>query len=179
MAGLHPLNMEENLAVGRSSSRSDKKFDTTVGHLEDIIMEESFQTIVKNFMEEHYQHFEDTEENKLIYTDIFKEYVNKIEKYIDEQLHRRMQSFNMEEFMKNLQRRPEQIDGDIYDILISFTDFLAFKQTMLDYKAEKEGTAIDFSDLMTVRSSIAGCESEEQEMQIDPDSPTLNKDQAR
>ncbi|EDO40548.1 predicted protein, partial [Nematostella vectensis] len=120
---------------------SDKKFDTTVGHLEDIIMgREPFQTIVKNFMEEHYQHFEDTEENKLIYTDIFKEYVNKIEKYIDEQLHRRMQSFNMEEFMKNLQRRPEQIDGDIYDILISFTDFLAFKQTMLDYKAVSQVT---------------------------------------
>lgn len=29
------------------------------------------------FMEKHYEHFEDVEENKLIYTDIFKEYVCK------------------------------------------------------------------------------------------------------
>jgi ADP-ribosylation factor 2-binding protein len=38
--------------------------------------EEQFQTMVNSFMEEHVHHFEDTEENKLIYTEIFKEYVS-------------------------------------------------------------------------------------------------------
>ena len=32
--------------------------------------------MMNGFMEKHYQHFEDVEENKLIYTSIFKDYVS-------------------------------------------------------------------------------------------------------
>ena len=32
-------------------------------------------------------------------------------------------------------RRHDQIGGDILEMLLSFTDFLAFKQMFLDYKA--------------------------------------------
>lgn len=38
--------------------------------------EERFQTIQHDFKEKYYHHFTDEEENKLIYTDIFKEYVS-------------------------------------------------------------------------------------------------------
>ena len=40
------------------------------------ISEERFQTMQVEFKDKHYHHFTDEEENKLIYTDIFKEYVS-------------------------------------------------------------------------------------------------------
>lgn len=40
------------------------------------ISEERFQTMQEEFKDKHYHHFTDEEENKLIYTDIFKEYVS-------------------------------------------------------------------------------------------------------
>lgn len=57
------------------SGRSDAKFDQTVGHIEDIIVSQEFQDLQNEFMERNYHHFEDVEENKLVYTDVFREYV--------------------------------------------------------------------------------------------------------
>ncbi|KAK3752815.1 hypothetical protein QZH41_016348 [Actinostola sp. cb2023] len=131
--------------------------------------------MLHSFMEKYVHHFEDTEENKLIYTDIFKEYGNLIEKYIEHELSKRMSSFSMEEFLKSIEKRVDQIGPDIVEMLVSFSDFLAFKQLFLDFKASKEGTAVDFSDLMMVvplasRSSQDAAAADE-DMQIDPDSP--------
>ena len=39
-----------------------------VGYLEDIIMDDEFQLLRRNFMDKYYQEFEDIEENKLTYT---------------------------------------------------------------------------------------------------------------
>lgn len=44
----------------------------------DFLSEDAFQELQNEFMEKHYQHFEDVEENKLIYTDIFTQYVSTI-----------------------------------------------------------------------------------------------------
>ena len=38
--------------------------------------EEKFQSMQHDFKEKYYQHFTDEEENKLIYMDIFQEYVS-------------------------------------------------------------------------------------------------------
>ena len=38
-------------------------------------VEEEFQELQDDFMEKHYEEFEETEENKLIYTEIHKQYV--------------------------------------------------------------------------------------------------------
>ncbi|KAJ7337213.1 ADP-ribosylation factor-like protein 2-binding protein [Desmophyllum pertusum] len=169
MAGFKDLNLDEDLAVGRSS-RADTRFDTTVGHIEDIIMEERFQTLQHDFKEKYYHHFTDDEENKLIYTDIFKEYVGLVENYIQGELKNRISGFSMEDFSKTLENRHDQIGGDILDMLLSFTDFVAFKQMFLEYKSAKEGTGMDFSDLITIRSTTS-LRDEHQGMQIDPDSP--------
>ncbi|XP_015774030.1 PREDICTED: ADP-ribosylation factor-like protein 2-binding protein [Acropora digitifera] len=144
MAGLKSL--AEDLAMGRSS-RADTKFDTTVGHIEDIIMGEYFH-----------------DHNTILCL------VALIENYIEEELKRRMPGFSMEEFSKSLEHRQDQIGGDILEILLSFTDFLAFKQMFLDYKAEKEGTGVDLSNLLTITSGSLHVD-ESQGMQIDPDSP--------
>ena len=76
-------------------------------------------------MDKHYHHFEDVEENKFIYTDIFKEYVSVppppppptfigdcsslslqtelIETHLESELKLRIPGFVMEKFMKTLE----------------------------------------------------------------------------
>ena len=39
--------------------------------------DDSLASVQREFMERHYQQFEDGEENKFIYTDIFKQYVRR------------------------------------------------------------------------------------------------------
>ncbi|CAB4008077.1 ADP-ribosylation factor 2-binding [Paramuricea clavata] len=165
--GIRSLDLEEDLAIGRSS-RSDKKFDVTIGHIEDIIMEDTFQELQNEFMEKHYHHFEDVEENKLVYTDIFTQYTNLIEKHLEECLKQRMPDFSMEEFMTSLQSRKDQIGGDIFDMLLSFSDFIMFKQMFLDYKADKEGKNVDLGGLIITPLSNERLDGTE-EMVIDSD----------
>uniref|UniRef100_F7D7K5 ADP-ribosylation factor-like protein 2-binding protein n=2 Tax=Didelphinae TaxID=126287 RepID=F7D7K5_MONDO len=142
---------EENFALAISSP-SDAEFDAVVGCIEDIIMDGEFQLLQRNFMEKYYQEFEDTEENKLIYTPIFNEYISLVEKYIEEQLLERIPGFNMATFTTTLQQHKDEVAGDIFDMLLTFTDFLAFKEMFLDYRAEKEGRSLDLSSGLVVTS---------------------------
>ncbi|MEE6499772.1 hypothetical protein FKM82_003579 [Ascaphus truei] len=103
-------------------------------------------------MNKYYTEFDDTEENKLTYTPIFNEYISLVEKYMEEQLLERIPAFNMSAFIASLQSHREEIAGDIFDILLTFTDFLAFKEMFLDYRAEKEGRSLDLSSGLVVTS---------------------------
>lgn len=42
-------------------------------------------------------------------------------------------------------KRQNELEGEIFEILSTFTDFLAFKEKFLDYKAMKEGKVMDLS----------------------------------
>ncbi|XP_071785703.1 ADP-ribosylation factor-like protein 2-binding protein isoform X1 [Asterias amurensis] len=141
---IEPMDFQEEELAKSHSSIADTKFDTVVGHIEDIIMEDGFQSLQNKFMEDNYLHFEDTEENKFIYTAVFKEYNNLIEKYIEDQLAARLPGFDMEEFSKQLQKR-KNLDGEIFEILLTFTDFVTFKEMFLDFRADKEGRTVDLS----------------------------------
>ncbi|XP_065913592.1 ADP-ribosylation factor-like protein 2-binding protein [Dysidea avara] len=101
-------------------------------------------------MDEHYHHFEDEEENKFIYTNIFNLYTKLIEKHIEDELKTRMPEFAMESFMKSLESRKDEIDLEIFDILVSFTDFLTFKEMFVSYKKAKEGKVPDLSLGLTI-----------------------------
>uniref|UniRef100_A0A8V0ZUH1 ADP-ribosylation factor-like protein 2-binding protein n=1 Tax=Gallus gallus TaxID=9031 RepID=A0A8V0ZUH1_CHICK len=128
---------EENFGVAVSSP-SDAEFDAVVGYLEDIIMDDDFQSIQRTFMEKHYQEFDDSEENKLIYTSIFNEYISLIEKYIEEKLLDRIPGFNMTAFTMSLQQHKDEMAGDIFDMLLTFTDFLAFKEMFFGLQSYHE-----------------------------------------
>ncbi|XP_065064481.1 ADP-ribosylation factor-like protein 2-binding protein [Rhopilema esculentum] len=141
---------EEILAVGRSNA-ADEKFDHTVGALEDIVMDDGFQDLQDTFMEKYYQEFEDTEENKLVYMDIFKEYTDMLEQHIEQHLTEKIPSFSMDEFQKNIMSRRDQIDLEIFDMLQTMSDFLEFKQMFLNYKAMKEGKMVDLSQGIVVK----------------------------
>ncbi|KAG8437687.1 hypothetical protein GDO86_008407 [Hymenochirus boettgeri] len=142
-------DLEESFSLFISSPK-DAEFDNVVGHLEDIIMEDEFQLLQQGFMDKYYKEFEDTEENKLTYTTIFNEYIGLVEKFIEVQLLQRMPAFNMTAFISSLKCHQEEIAGDIFDILLTFTDFLAFKEMFLDYKSEKEGRTVDLSSGLIV-----------------------------
>lgn len=118
-------------------------FDEAIGHIEDVLMDPQFQELQKNFMEKYWNEFDDSEENKLVYMEIFKEYTDVVEKYIENHLKRNMKDFNMDVFTSQLQERKDDLEGEVFEILFTFTDFLVFKEMFLDYKAVKEGRVAD------------------------------------
>ncbi|XP_064640445.1 ADP-ribosylation factor-like protein 2-binding protein [Lineus longissimus] len=154
---------EEGEILAASSAKTDSdesKFNITIGHIEDIVMDDRFQGMQENFYEKYYQEFDDDEENKLIYTTIHNEYTELIETYLLEQLSLQMPDFDMEEFANQLSEKQEsggeEMEGEIFEMLLTFTDFLAFKEIMLAYKASKLGTAIDLSEGLQVTSLGSG-----------------------
>lgn len=113
---------------------SDGYFATIIGNIEDIIMQDDFSKLLTSFMDKYWEEFDDAEENKLIYTDIFREYLETIEKYIEENLRKNIDSFDMTFFENELKRRENELDGQIFEILDTFSKFESFKSMLLDYR---------------------------------------------
>ncbi|XP_033754146.1 ADP-ribosylation factor-like protein 2-binding protein isoform X1 [Pecten maximus] len=157
--GIEPMDFsfheDEDLAVS-SSSAVDTKFDETIGHVEDIIMDDDFQRIQTEFLEKYYQEFDDSEENKFIYTDIHREYVQLIETHLNDELTKRMPGFSMGEFTHQIMERKNELEGEIFEMLLTFSDFMVFKEMFLDFKADKEGRTVDLSGGIMVTSMQGG-----------------------
>ena len=116
------------------TNAEDDRFDAFVGTLQEIVINEEFENLQNSFFKKYCSHFENTEENKLIYMDIFKQYKDTIENYIEEQLSALIPDFDMEEYAKVLPDRKEEIDDQLLELLISFSDFSTFKEIMISYK---------------------------------------------
>ncbi|KAJ8985825.1 hypothetical protein NQ317_012066 [Molorchus minor] len=125
--------------INTTNVNSDRYFSQIIGCIEEIIMDEEFIHLQNTFMEEYWTEFDNEEENKLIYMDIFKKYIATVEKFIEYRLLQCINSFDMKG------KEKMNLDGEIFEILETFSDFEAFKTMFLDYKAMKEGKAIDFS----------------------------------
>ena len=98
-------------------------------------MEGEILEIQKSFCEKHCGIFEDTDENKLEYMDIFKQYTDIVERSLEAKLQERIPNFKMSMFESLLKSREEdEMSADIFDILLSFGDFNEFKQYMLSVK---------------------------------------------
>ena len=117
------------------SCAEDDHFDAIVGQLQDAVMSPEFSALQTAFYTRNAHHFTEDEENKLIYTTIFQEYLGTIERYIEEHL----ADVRMDEFASMLKRRPDEIDGPLFEMLLSFSDFQVFKEMMLDYKRSVGG----------------------------------------
>lgn len=89
----------------------------------------------KQFCEKNCLHFEPTEENKLIYMTIFKDYTNQIETHISKRLEEFIPGFSMETFIEQLETRKDEIDEPLMDLLLSFSEFESFKEMMLFSRA--------------------------------------------
>jgi len=124
-------------------NEEDDEFDMIVGALEDIMMDDEFQELQRTFATEHCSHFEDTDENKLIYTEIFAKYTELVEGYLERRLRQNIATFSMPDFMEMLMTREEEMKAsDVFDMLVSCADFETFKELMLSHKSEREGGGI-------------------------------------
>ncbi|XP_029952895.1 ADP-ribosylation factor-like protein 2-binding protein [Salarias fasciatus] len=149
------VDMEEEHFAASSSSAAETAFDNIIGLIEDIIMEEEFQQCQQSFMEKYYMEFEDSEENQLSYTPIFNEYVNLLEKHLEQQLVERIPGFHMNTFIELFMQHKDKVSDDILNMLLTFTDFMAFKEMFLEYRAEKEGRNPDLSQCLVITSAIS------------------------
>ena len=86
------------------------------------------------FCKQNCIHFENTEENKLIYMTIFKKWQNTVEQYVEEQLEAMIPGFVMDDYVELLREWKDQIDDQLFDLLESFWEFTSFKEMMISYK---------------------------------------------
>eukprot|EP00927_Polykrikos_kofoidii_P066343 TRINITY_DN6195_c1_g1_i1.p1 TRINITY_DN6195_c1_g1~~TRINITY_DN6195_c1_g1_i1.p1 ORF type:complete len:256 (-),score=54.44 TRINITY_DN6195_c1_g1_i1:135-818(-) len=127
---LHLANSE--FVIEGTSSAEDGAFDLSVAALQELSASDEFQSVLKQFCADNSHHFEDTEENKLIYTDIFKAYSALIESHLKERMGSTVEGFSMEAFLAELGKRGEaEIDHDVFELLVSLGNFDTFKQRML------------------------------------------------
>ena len=81
------LDEEEDFEfTAKGENQEDNQFDEIVGTLQEVLLDEKFEILTKKFCMENCMHFEATEENKLIYMDLFKKYQEIVEQYILQKL---------------------------------------------------------------------------------------------
>eukprot|EP00640_Fibrocapsa_japonica_P006396 CAMPEP_0113939788 /NCGR_PEP_ID=MMETSP1339-20121228/6046_1 /TAXON_ID=94617 /ORGANISM="Fibrocapsa japonica" /LENGTH=179 /DNA_ID=CAMNT_0000943401 /DNA_START=68 /DNA_END=607 /DNA_ORIENTATION=- /assembly_acc=CAM_ASM_000762 len=142
---------EEVYAMEQSVDAETFRFDITVGCLEEILMNDEFVTMQEDFLTAHCDEFEDVDENKLSYTDIFNKYTEMIEQYLEEQLQSNDGGLNMAEFCSMLERRKDEITSDVFDILTSMADFEEFKSLMLSHKNSMSSPGLANMELVGVQ----------------------------
>ncbi|KAI3379858.1 hypothetical protein SNEBB_008455 [Seison nebaliae] len=165
---------EENCA-----SKEDRLFDSIIGTLEDIVMEENFRETQFRFMEMNYHHFDiDNDESKFIYTDLHEKYSNLIETFITNELINRIPDFHMLTFQQLLINRHSEVDDDLLELLKSFQDFIAFQQMMKDYHRMKINHEQNPNlDLISSAISITPLQIDDSPIDIHLDGDHLNLDE--
>jgi len=126
---------EEILCSSGTGSVEDKEFDELMGALQEILMDDSFSSVQDGFFERYADQFDNSEENKIEYTRIFEEYTRLVEGTLEEKLSAAVSGFRMADFERMVASRQDEIPGEIFDTLVSFTDFQEFKEQMLAFKA--------------------------------------------
>ena len=133
---------EEVFACARGGeSKEDDEFDEIVGALEDVLLDDAFVALQSDFAEAHCGAFDDSDENKLVYTELFESYTEGIEAFLADALAARLgPGFAMERLLEVVRRRGEdELAGDVWDLLLSLSDFNEFKALMLAHKTERDG----------------------------------------
>jgi ADP-ribosylation factor 2-binding protein len=73
---------EEFFFEQSGQNEDDNQFDMIVGLLQEILLGEDFTSMIEKFAMSNCMHFEPTEENKLVYTDLFKKYCEMVEGHV-------------------------------------------------------------------------------------------------
>ena len=113
------------------------KFDLFAEALQEIVIEDSFEKKQNDFCEKYYKVFEEKDENKLEYTNIFNEYTKTMEEFLEKELGKRVKEYKVDEFYKLLESKKFKIDEQLLDTLLDLSEFTSFKQMMLSYKRDK------------------------------------------
>jgi len=123
-------------------TEEDQLFDEIVGCLSDILIGEEFECLQQQFYARYCHEFDNSDENKLIYTTIYQEWVQTIESTLENSLQRTIPNFSMHDFIQMVATRQDQITHEVFELLCTFGDFDTFKQNMLEFKV---ATAENFS----------------------------------
>lgn len=157
----------EETFMETSGTAEEIRFDEAVGALEDILVcDDEFRSIQEGFFDAHCDKFSEDEENRVEYTAIFEDYTTLMETTLERILSAKVSGFNMHEFEKQLINRKEDIAGEIFDLLLSFSDFQEFKSLIVAHKLEKEGGGLQFGDLLCVTNIKGTGEAGDNSMQI-------------
>lgn len=135
---------EDDIDVVDNGSANDpetNQFDLVVGCLEDIMMDEEFELARDKFCRSNCCQFEDTDENKLVYTDIFSQYTALVEGCIEEKLLAALPDFDMAKFLVMLNQRKNELTSDVFELLFSMADFAVFKEMMVAYSKDSSQEA--------------------------------------
>ena len=106
----------------------------TVGLLQEVLLADDFTTLIDRFGKQNCMHFDATEENKLVYTELFKQYCDLVENHLIRRLSDEIPGFEFESFVEEMKVRKDEVDEGIMDLLMSTADFLAFKDMMLSHR---------------------------------------------
>ncbi|GMI27176.1 hypothetical protein TeGR_g2640, partial [Tetraparma gracilis] len=88
---------DEDLGGGSSEcSPEDMWFDSVVGALENCLMDDDFLAMQQDFCEGNCEVFDEGEEMKLCYTELFQQYTNMIEGFIEARLSKEVEDFSMD-----------------------------------------------------------------------------------
>lgn len=122
----------EDIAVDNTSDR----FSAIVSALEEVILKDDFEDQAEGFFRAHCHSFEDAAENKLLYTDLFERYTGLIEGMIMAHLSTAVENFRPEELADLLTTHSDDLVGEVFDVLLSLSDFENFKHTMVAWKEQ-------------------------------------------
>lgn len=103
----------------------------------DIVLDQQFTAAQAEFLEANYKPFDDTDENKLEYTEIHGSFMYILEEIIETQLKNKFSEIEIEQFYQDFKTNIkvyQDHNQDVYDVLLSFIDFNKFKQSMIDFK---------------------------------------------
>ncbi|KAJ0412012.1 hypothetical protein ATCC90586_004558 [Pythium insidiosum] len=126
---------EEVICDDIGENTEETAFDQMIGVLQDILLDPDFVNMQNNFCMNHCAEvFEDVTENKLIYTDLFQQYINLIESFLEQRLSEQIENFSMDELGRLMQEHEDEIPLDVIDVLLSCSDFEEFKSLMLSFK---------------------------------------------
>lgn len=128
------------------------------------MVDEDLESLRTGFLREHCHHFEATEENKLVYMQLFQQYQTLVESELESRLRAAVPGFNMSDFLEALGAREDLLDSDMFDLLLSFSEFSEFKELMLAFR--DEGSLGNFGVHV---SSAAMCEEDDAAGEPRPD----------
>ena len=153
---------------GEHQNEQTNLIDAVVGKLEEILVDESFETARMDFCRKNCDIFDHAEENKLEYTVLFRNFSELVEKTLEERLKVEFPQFTVPWFVDMLKDEP--CDGDVFDMLFALSDFQEFKEMMVSFKKEKEVESGERSKEMAVcRMRIYSEEQEDGDARPDLD----------
>ena len=139
-----------------NNTAEDNEFDNIMGHVEDILVDDSFSSVQNKFCSENCDVFDDAEENKIVYTEIFNKYISLIEKTLESKLKQKIPGFDIKKFEQMIFKRKGEMNDEIVDLLLSFADFAEFKDLMLSHKRMKKAEPTKGGDLFDMGFGVVG-----------------------